>query len=102
MGQYGQPAPKPKVAENARDAKRQKQQRWLVVRRLVLARDRHRCRVCHTQQCVDVHHIRFRSVGREDSLRNCCALCRVCHSAIHGYRLALSGDADQKLTIEWL
>jgi predicted HNH restriction endonuclease len=47
-----------------------------------------------------VHHIKFRSVGGEDTAENLAALCRVCHAEIHAYRLVISGDANGKLKIE--
>jgi 5-methylcytosine-specific restriction endonuclease McrA len=45
-----------------------------------------------------VHHIRFRSMGGEDSTRNCAAMCRVCHAELHAYRLYAEGeDANKRI-----
>ncbi len=66
----------------------------------VLARDGKRCRVCHSRQNVEVHHIRFRSLGGRHITSNCAVLCQECHYAVHSYRLAIHGDADAVLTIE--
>jgi 5-methylcytosine-specific restriction endonuclease McrA len=77
---------------------RTKERAWQTVRQTVLLRDHYRCRSCGTPEKVDVHHIRFRSMGGEDSPRNTCALCRVCHAEIHAYRLYAEGDdANKKL-----
>lgn len=93
--------PKPSsVPADTRAKRRAKDAHWQQVRKLVLARDGRRCRVCHTRDGVDVHHIRFRSAGREDSSANCATLCRICHTDVHGYRLTISGNADGKLKVE--
>lgn len=85
-------------AKHSRSAKLAKALHWRLIRREVLDRDGYRCRCCGTRDQVDVHHIRFRSVGGGDSLRNCAAFCRSCHSEIHAYRLAVVGDnANRKL-----
>ncbi len=73
---------------------------WQKVRKAVLLRDGRRCRVCHSRQDVEVHHIRFRSVGGAHSTRNTCVLCGPCHYQIHAYRLAIHGDANGPLRIE--
>jgi len=83
-----------------REKARAKEQQWQRVRQCVLVRDGRRCRVCRTMEGVDVHHVRFRSVGGDDNTSNCAALCRICHAEIHAYRLVISGDANGKLKIE--
>lgn len=95
----GFPKP-PSVPRSKRDKSREKEQQWQRVRQCVLVRDGRRCRVCKTKEGVDVHHIRFRSAGGEDSTANCAALCRVCHRETHAYRLSISGDANGKLKVE--
>ena len=93
--------PKPKSApRDKRDKAREKERQWQRVRQCVLVRDGRRCRVCKTRDGVDVHHIRFRSVGGENSTANCAAICKCCHADVHAYRLAISGDANKKLKIE--
>lgn len=69
---------------------------WLALRKDVLLRDSYRCRCCGTPEKVDVHHIRFRSAGGEDSMQNCAALCRICHLEIHAYRVYVQGDSAEK------
>jgi len=96
------PCPKPTPTRDRRDKKRAKEQAWQRVRQCVLVRDDRRCRVCRSREDVDVHHLRFRSTGGADSTSNCAALCRSCHADVHGYRLAIHGDANQKLRIERL
>jgi len=51
---------------------------------------------------VEAHHIRFRSMGGEDTTENVALLCKPCHSEIHAYRLAVSGNADKNLRFEVL
>jgi len=99
MGQYGQPAPKSRTARAKRATKRDKEKQWQRTRQAVLVRDGYKCRVCKTKENVDVHHIRFRSLGGEDSTSNCAAICRVCHAEIHAYDMTLEGDANKKLTV---
>jgi 5-methylcytosine-specific restriction endonuclease McrA len=95
------PVPKPKsVPADKREKQRAKLMAWRRVRAWVLVRDLRKCRVCKTAEGVDVHHIKFRSVGGEDTPENLAVLCRVCHQEIHSYRLSLSGNANGKLRIE--
>lgn len=96
---YGEPAPKPAFAAKDREKSRAKAKLWELIKRLVRKRDGGRCVACGSRQDVDVHHIRFRSTGGKDSTENCALLCRVCHAAVHAYRLAIKGNADKKLTI---
>ena len=80
---------------------RDKERVWQQLRRLVLHRDKHTCRACGFREGVDVHHIKMRSAGGDDSTANCAALCRVCHAEIHAYRLFLVGkDANKSLRVE--
>lgn len=89
----------PSVPQSRRDKAKAKDKAWRAVRAAVLERDGRKCRVCKTADGVDVHHIRFRSRGGDDSTANCAALCRVCHRDIHAYVLTLEGDADKRLKI---
>lgn len=53
-------------------------------RKLVLARDGHRCRCCGTNRNLVTHHIRYRSEGVDHSPHNLITLCNdVCHPLIH-------------------
>jgi 5-methylcytosine-specific restriction endonuclease McrA len=95
------PVPKPKSQPaDKREKKRAKELAWRRVRAWVLVRDLRKCRVCKTAEGVDVHHIKFRSVGGDSTPENLAVLCRCCHSDVHAYRLAISGDANKKLKIE--
>lgn len=40
------------------------------------------------------HHIIHRSLGGSDDVENLVKLCRGCHDAVHGGRLAVSGSAS--------
>lgn len=72
---------------------------WQRVRRAVIFRDKGRCRACRKREGVEVHHIRFRSLGGEHSTANCALLCAECHAEIHSYRLAIEGDANGRLKV---
>ena len=56
-----------------------------VTRRLVLARDRHRCRRpgCGHTRFLEIHHIVPRSRGGTHDPANLFVLCSACHSLIH-------------------
>lgn len=85
-----------KKAEN-RDTERE----WQKVRRLVLVRDGWKCRRCKSGDRIEVHHMTPRSLGREDSTRNCLVLCAVCHADRHAYRLVIHGaDANNGIRFE--
>lgn len=53
-----------------------------VVRARVLARDRARCRFC-TQTAHHVHHICYKSEGRDHQEHNLICLCREHHELVH-------------------
>ena len=54
---------------------------WERVRRQVLARDGHLCRVCR-KSANEVHHLNYGTVGNE-SLEDIISLCRSCHAREH-------------------
>ncbi len=41
-----------------------------------------------------VHHIKYRSLGGEDSMENCILLCPYCHSDEHDKRISITGTSD--------
>ena len=66
------------------------------VRRMVLARDRHRCQTpgCNHTQSLEVHHIVPRARGGGNDPGNLTILCSACHQLIHvkpEARTALAG-----------
>jgi 5-methylcytosine-specific restriction endonuclease McrA len=67
---------------------------WQDIRRMVLARDCHRCRDCGEsadRRILDVHHLVRRADGGRDEVSNCITLCDGCHGARHPrLQLALS------------
>lgn len=96
------PKPRSRAAEKkGRDRERDKQ--WRGVRHQVLTRDKWKCRHCRSAERIEVHHMKPRSLGREDSTRNCVTLCAVCHAERHAYRLFIHGeDANKPLRFEVL
>ena len=76
------------------------------VYRLVDVRDGLKCRACG-RSCVitldalpnrwERHHVRFRSLGGEDTSANIIGLCCLCHSEAQQHRLQIVGDADEAL-----
>lgn len=88
------------AAERKKD-KRAEEKAWQDVRLKVLQRDRWKCRHCKSAERIEVHHLRPRSLGREDSTKNCLSLCGVCHAERHAYRLFIHGDnADKGVRFE--
>jgi 5-methylcytosine-specific restriction endonuclease McrA len=49
----------------------------------VLERDGWRCQNCGTSECLQVHHIRSRSLLGDDTDENLITLCAECHSKVH-------------------
>jgi hypothetical protein len=66
------------------------------LRRAVLQRDEHRCRVpgCRNATFVDVHHIQLRSEGGRHEADNLLTLCSAHHRAVHRGRLRIEGSAS--------
>jgi hypothetical protein len=66
------------------------------IRRLVLARDKNRCRVpgCRSAQNIDVHHIVHREHGGSHQPENLVCLCSGHHAAHHEGTLTIRGTAD--------
>jgi len=68
------------------------------LRREVLRRDGGRCRIpgCRHATYVDVHHLKPRVEGGENTLENLITLCSAHHAALHAGKLAIerapSGD----------
>lgn len=93
--------PKPiSLAAARKHATADAEKAWRELRRVVLLRDNFRCRRCKSPDQVDAHHIKFRSVGGEDTTQNVACLCRICHAEVHAYRLSVSGNADKSLHFE--
>ena len=64
-------------------------------------RDGYRCRCCGSERSLHHHHIRPRSLVRDDSAKNLCLVCVVCHTLIHARKLLVGGsDANATLTVE--
>lgn len=98
----GTPKPTPRYVEKA-IKKRNKAANLARVRAVVKSRDNGRCRVpgCTKTTC-DLHHLRFRSAGGDDSTSNLYLLCREHHRAVHQHVLKVYGtDANGTLTFEW-
>jgi 5-methylcytosine-specific restriction endonuclease McrA len=51
--------------------------------RQVLERDGWRCQVCGSMQCLQVHHLKFRSQSGGDEEQNLITLCTECHERVH-------------------
>jgi hypothetical protein len=66
------------------------------LRRAVLARDRHCCRVpgCRNATFLDLHHIQLRSEGGRNKLGNLLTLCGAHHRAAHRGVLLIEGDSS--------
>jgi 5-methylcytosine-specific restriction endonuclease McrA len=55
------------------------------VRREVLVRDAHRCRMpgCGRSRFLEVHHVRPRAAGGSNRAENLVTLCSGCHGVLH-------------------
>jgi len=56
-----------------------RQQGWLQA----LRRDDFTCQLCGSHRNLEVHHVRRRSKGGEDSPSNLLTVCHDCHAQIH-------------------
>jgi 5-methylcytosine-specific restriction endonuclease McrA len=56
---------------------------YLELHRRVLERDGWRCQVCGSMQCLQVHHLKFRSQSGGDEEQNLITLCAECHELMH-------------------
>ncbi|RYZ01889.1 MAG: hypothetical protein EOO73_33870 [Myxococcales bacterium] len=72
------------------------------VRRAVLRRDRHRCRVpgCTHARFVDIHHIRAQADGGGHAADNLVTLCGAHHRAIHEGTLVTAAGAQRELVFQ--
>jgi hypothetical protein len=70
------------------------------MRRAVLRRDRHRCRVpsCRNADYIDLHHLQSREEGGSHDPENLITLCGAHHRAFHGGRLRVVGSPSNGLT----
>ena len=67
-------------------------------RESVMARDRHRCRNCHSYRDPQVHHIEHRQAGGSNDPTNLVVLCRTCHGLTHRAKLHIRVDRPNLLT----
>lgn len=100
-----QPKPRPKLLDK-RDTKAAQHTQWRKARAAVLERDGHRCRACGQKHGLDVHHVVMRSLGGSDDVTNLIALCRDCHTSVHGHVLLLrwngQGQPAKTVRFEWV
>lgn len=64
------------------------------IRRTVIQRDHHRCRVpgCRNTTFVDIHHVIARAEGGENTVQNLVVLCGAHHRAAHRGELVIEGN----------
>jgi HNH endonuclease/Holliday junction resolvase RuvA-like protein len=88
------------VTDDAHPTPRAKQNIPPALRRAVLARDQHRCRVpgCTHSTFIDVHHILPRSEGGRHDPANLITLCGAHHRAVHRGELRIELKIDGILT----
>jgi 5-methylcytosine-specific restriction endonuclease McrA len=60
---------------------------WQSLRRAAISRDGFKCRACHKQTGLQVHHLRYPSSFKDDCLDTLITLCRVHHANRHGQPL---------------
>lgn len=92
-----EPAPNARVppSEDARVGARATQTIPPALRRAVLVRDRHCCRVpgCRNSAFLDLHHIELRSEGGPNILANILTICGAHHRAVHRGSLLIEKDS---------
>ena len=62
-------------------------------RKYVYKRDHYACVLCDDNRRLQIHHVRPRSVGGNNSSRNLVTLCPSCHALAHGTQLSLDWQA---------
>ena len=55
---------------------------WQMMRKKILKRDKYTCQGCGDKTKLEVHHITYKRVGKEDT-SDLVSVCRFCHQAIH-------------------
>ena len=60
-----------------------------------LRRDDFTCQLCGSHRNLEVHHIRHRSRGGQDSPTNLLTLCHDCHAYIHAGLVRAGPRADE-------
>ena len=65
---------------------------WVKIRKRIIERDKWRCRICHSDMDLNVHHIDYERSNNQD--HNLVTLCRPCHKGVHdeGYKPYLFED----------
>jgi hypothetical protein len=93
----GSPPPTRTARADAQPNPRAKQSIAPALRRAVLTRDRHRCRVpgCTHATFVDVHHVQPRSEGGLNEASNLLTLCSAHHRAVHRGKLLIDRDGGR-------
>ncbi|MEM9388355.1 MAG: HNH endonuclease [Pseudomonadota bacterium] len=62
---------------------------WQTTRRIALVDAFHRCRVCNSDERLEVHHRTYERLGREHP-SDLTVLCRECHELFHERRRAVT------------
>jgi hypothetical protein len=96
-GPPADPATAPRVCtepSRAHVGTRAKQTIPPALRRSVIERDRHRCRVpgCSNATYVDLHHVQPRAAGGQNEAHNLITLCGAHHRAVHRRHLVLDNS----------
>lgn len=60
-----------------------KSEHWKEVRDKRLKIDKHRCYLCDRASALNVHHLRYNTLGHEDVEHDLVSLCYKCHSMLH-------------------
>ncbi len=66
----------------------------------VLRRDKYKCRLCASNEDVEVHHITPQSLGGEYVLENLLTLCYKCHHFLHFCNPMVAIKSHKELTKE--
>ncbi|WP_083475408.1 HNH endonuclease [Methanogenium cariaci] len=70
---------------------------WKELRKDILARDEHRCRLCGAEEYLHVHH-RDSDRTNDAPPQNLITLCERCHSRVHAHRSS-QGESQERRTV---
>lgn len=56
---------------------------WKKIRASALRRDEYKCQMCGTAKNLEVHHVRYDSLGTDEEINDVITLCDDCHTKVH-------------------
>lgn len=69
---------------------------WRDMSQRCLARDGHRCTLCHRNNHLHAHHVFYRRNWFDTQLGDLKTLCEACHSTVHGHKPRVTETPSRK------